>query len=45
VTFEREGERDRKPGKPPQDIEFIVREVSHAIFQKEKDNLICEKVI
>jgi DnaJ-class molecular chaperone len=43
VTFE--GEGDREPGKPPQDIQFVIRVVPHPTFQREKENLICDRVI
>jgi DnaJ-class molecular chaperone len=43
VTFE--GEGDREPGKPPQDIQFVIRVVPHPTFQREKENLICERTI
>jgi DnaJ-class molecular chaperone len=43
VTFEAEG--DKEPGKPPQDIQFVVRVVQHAVFQREKENLVCERTI
>jgi DnaJ family protein B protein 4 len=43
VTFE--GEGDREPGKPPQDIQFMIRVTPHAVFQREKENLICERTI
>jgi DnaJ-class molecular chaperone len=43
VTFE--GEGDKEAGKPPQDIQFVIRVMPHAIFQREKANLVCEKTI
>jgi DnaJ-class molecular chaperone len=43
VTFE--GEGDNESGKSSQDIQFIVHIVPHAIFQREKENLICERTI
>jgi DnaJ-class molecular chaperone len=43
VTFD--GEGDKEPGKPPQDIQFVVRVVQHAVFQREKENLVCEMII
>jgi DnaJ family protein B protein 4 len=43
VTFE--GEGDKEAGGPPQDIQFVVRVVPHAIFQREKENLVCERTI
>jgi DnaJ-class molecular chaperone len=43
VTFE--GEGDKEPGKPGQDIQFVVRVIPHVVFQREKENLVCEKTI
>jgi DnaJ family protein B protein 4 len=43
VTFE--GEGDKEAGGPPQDIQFVMRVVPHAIFQREKENLVCERTI
>jgi DnaJ-class molecular chaperone len=43
VTFE--GEGDKESGNPPQDIQFVVRVVPHSVFQREKENLVCEKTI
>ena len=43
VTFE--GEGDKKPGEPAQDVQFIVKVEQHPVFTREKDDLICEETI
>jgi DnaJ-class molecular chaperone len=41
VTFK--GEGDRQVGEPAQDIQFVIRVVPHARFEREGDNLICQR--
>ncbi|KAH0787677.1 dnaJ subfamily B member 1-like [Histomonas meleagridis] len=43
ITFE--GEGDRKQGLPPQDVQFIVKEVPHSVYKRVKDDLYCEETI
>jgi DnaJ family protein B protein 4 len=43
ITFE--GDGDKEVGKPPQDIQFVVRVAPHVVFQREKEHLVCEKTI
>lgn len=43
VTFE--GEGDRKQGYPPQDVQFIIKEVPNGTFKRVQDDLVCEETI
>jgi hypothetical protein len=43
MTFK--GESDNESVKSLQDIQFIVCVVSHIIFEREKENLIYERII
>jgi DnaJ family protein B protein 4 len=38
VTFE--GKGDERPGRPPQDLVFVVRQLPHARFKREGDDLV-----
>jgi DnaJ-class molecular chaperone len=39
------GDGDQQSGQPPQDLVFIIRELQHPIFVREKDDLIVNKTI
>jgi DnaJ-class molecular chaperone len=43
ITFE--GDGDQRGGKPPQDLVFIIKELRHQVFQREKNNLIVNRSI
>jgi DnaJ-class molecular chaperone len=43
ITFD--GEGDRELGRAAKDIQFVVCEAEHPVFQREKQDLICEKAI
>ncbi|OHT10235.1 DnaJ subfamily B member 4 [Tritrichomonas foetus] len=43
ITFP--GEGDHRPGLPPQDVVFIIKERAHDIFKREKDDLVVEHTI
>ena len=43
ITFE--GEGDKKPGEPAQDVQFVVKVEPHRVFTREGDNLICQETI
>jgi DnaJ-class molecular chaperone len=39
------GDGDQQSGLPPQDLVFIIRELQHQVFVREKDDLILNKTI
>jgi DnaJ-class molecular chaperone len=43
ITFE--GDGDQRRGKPAQDLVFVVKELRHAVFQRQKDDLILTRAI
>ena len=43
VTFD--GEGDKRPGEPAQDVQFIIKVQPHPVFKRENDDLICEETI
>jgi DnaJ homolog subfamily B member 4 len=43
ITFE--GKGDELPGRPPQDLVFIVKQTPHPRFQRQGDDLVCRAKI
>jgi len=43
VTFD--GEGDKEVGKPAQDLQFVIRVVPHQTFEREKENLVCQRTV
>lgn len=43
VTFE--GEGDKNPGEPAQDVQFVIKVTPHPVFTRERDDLVCEESI
>jgi len=43
VTFE--GEGDKKRGQPAQDVQFVIKALPHAVFTRNKDDLVCDETI
>jgi DnaJ-class molecular chaperone len=41
VTFE--GEGDKQVGRPAQDLQFVIRVVPHATFERDGEHLVCER--
>jgi DnaJ family protein B protein 4 len=41
ITFD--GEGDKQMGQPAQDIQFVIRVVPHATFERKDEDLICER--
>jgi DnaJ-class molecular chaperone len=37
------GEGDQQPGRPPQDVVFVIRQRKHEVFTREKDDLLLVK--
>jgi DnaJ-class molecular chaperone len=39
------GDGDRLPGRPPQDLVFVIKQMRHPLFVREKDDLVIEQEI
>ena len=37
-----EGKGDRLPGRPPQDVVFVIKQVPHPRFTRQGDDLVTE---
>ena len=43
ITYENEG--DERPGQLPQDIVFVIQQVPHDVWKRDKDDLVTEEIV
>jgi DnaJ-class molecular chaperone len=43
ITYE--GEGDQLPGRPAQDVIFVIKEKKHPVFTRERDDIVVERAI